>query len=151
MITVQIRHSVKHSVDKTLLIRAAQHTLDAVNSDRMAGLSIVIGDDNLLKKLNSKYRGMDTATDVLSFQSGEIDPDTRSIYLGDVIISLPRAQEQASMDDHSLMDELQLLVVHGTLHLLGYDHLERADKVKMQDVQDAVLCQLGVPLVQTME
>ena len=93
---------------------------------------------------------MDAPTDVLSFPSGEVDPDTSSLYLGDVVISLPRAQEQASAEGHPLADELQLLVVHGILHLLGYDHEESKDKKRMRDMQDKILKQLGLDLTSPM-
>ena len=146
MINLQIKPKVKLPVDKTILLHAAQLTLDLENVAQESALSVVIGDDMLLKKLNYKYRSIDTTTDVLSFPSGELDPDTNMTYLGDVVISLPRAEYQASTGSHPLVDELQLLVVHGTLHLLGYDHLEQADKKNMQAAQDKVLTQLSVKL-----
>jgi probable rRNA maturation factor len=134
-------------VDRSILLHAAQHTLDISNISGHSSLTIVIGNDALLHRLNRQYRQVDSPTDVLSFPTGEVDPDTDTPYLGDVIISLPRASEQASTYGHSLTDELQLLVVHGILHLLGYDHIQPADKQKMQSAQDSILSQLGVPLV----
>jgi probable rRNA maturation factor len=134
-------------VDRSILLHAAQHTLDISNISGHSSLTIVIGNDALLHRLNRQYRQVDSPTDVLSFPTGEVDPDTDTPYLGDVIISLPRASEQASTYGHSLTDELQLLVVHGILHLLGYDHIQPADKPKMQSAQDSILSQLGVPLV----
>ena len=133
-------------MDKSILLQAAQLTLELTNADYGSDVSIVVGNDALLQRLNSKYRNVDSTTDVLSFPSGEVDPDTQAYYLGDIVISLPRAQEQASSVGHPLVDELQLLVVHGTLHLLGYDHLEIVDKVKMQAAQDDILKQLGLKL-----
>ena len=150
MINLQIKRKVKLPVDKTILMHAAQLTLDHENVPQESALSVIIGDDMLLKKLNYKYRNIDTTTDVLSFPSGEFDPDTKMIYLGDVVISLPRAEYQASAGGHPLVDELQLLVVHGTLHLLGYDHIAQADKEKMQAAQDKALAQLAVKLVITL-
>lgn len=146
MINLQVKRTVKLPVDKSILLHAAQLTLDLENTSPGSEMSVVIGDDSLLKRLNYKFRQLNTTTDVLSFPSSEPDPDTNLIYLGDVVISLPRAQEQANSDGHPLVDELQLLVVHGTLHLIGYDHLERTDKKKMQAAQDIVLTQLGVSL-----
>jgi len=146
MIHIQVKRSIKLPVQKSILLHAAQLTLDQGDSSSRTDISVVIGDDRLLKDLNQTYRNIDGSTDVLSFPSHELDPDTQSIYLGDVIISLPRAQEQASTAGHALVDELQLLVVHGTLHLLGYDHLEYVDKEKMQALQDKILHQLGVKL-----
>jgi len=146
MVTIQVKRSVRLLVDKSILLRAAQLTMDLTNPSNKSELSIVVGNDALLKSLNLKYRNVDATTDVLSFPSGEVDPDTQAYYLGDIVISLPRAQEQASTEGHPLVDEMLLLVVHGTLHLLGYDHMEPADKVKMQSAQDNILKQLGLKL-----
>ena len=147
MITIQVRRSTKLPVDKSILIKAAQVTLDLTDQSNKSGLSIVVGNDDFLHGLNRLYRGVDTTTDVLSFQTGEIDPDTSDLYLGDVIISLTQAQQQAAAENHSLDDELQLLVVHGVLHLLGYDHMESSDKKNMQIIQDRVLKVLNLDFV----
>jgi probable rRNA maturation factor len=150
MITIQVKRNVRCPVDKSILQQAAQLTLELTNSADKSDLSIVIGNDTLLQKLNAKYRHIDAPTDVLSFPSGEVDPDTSAIYLGDIIISLPRAEYQASKEGHPLVDELQLLVVHGVLHLLGHDHGESADKKVMQVAQDNILHQLGLNLSNTL-
>ena len=146
MVTIQVKRSVRLPVEKSILQRAAQMTMDFTNTIKNSDASIVVGNDALLQRLNLKYRNVDSTTDVLSFPSGEIDPDTQAYYLGDIVISLTRAQEQSSSEGHTLVDELQLLVVHGTLHLLGYDHMETADKVKMQAAQDVILQKLGLKL-----
>jgi len=80
---------------------------------------VVISSDAQLLELNRQYLGIEAPTDVLSFQADELDPETGRRYLGDVIISYPRAQAQAEVGGHAVLDELQLLVVHGVLHLLG--------------------------------
>jgi probable rRNA maturation factor len=80
---------------------------------------------------------------VLSFPAGETDPDTGEYYLGDVVISFPRAQAQAQERGHSTAEELDLLVVHGVLHLLGYDHADVEERDRMWAVQQQVLNQLG--------
>lgn len=147
MITIQVKRNVSLPVDRSILLHAAQLTLTSSNIPGQSNLTIVIGNDKLLQKLNHQYRQVDSPTDVLSFPSGEIDPDTDAPYLGDVIISLPRASEQASAENHPLADELQLLVVHGILHLLGYDHIRPGDKQKMQTAQNKILSQLGVQMV----
>jgi probable rRNA maturation factor len=146
MVTIQVKRSVRLPLDKSILLQAAQLTLVSTKGTNNSDLSIVIGNDALLNRLNLKYRQVDAPTDVLSFPSGEVDPDTSNLYLGDIVISLPRAQEQASAEGHPLEDELQLLVVHGTLHLLGYDHTEMTDKKSMQAAQDNILNQLGLKL-----
>jgi probable rRNA maturation factor len=146
MITIQIKRNIRLPVNKSILVHAAQLALEMTETDNKSDLSIIIGNDALLHQLNLKYRQVDSATDVLSFPSGEVDPDTSDLYLGDIVISLPRAEEQASTEGHSLADELQLLVVHGTLHLLGHDHAEVKDKKMMQLAQDHILKQLGLNL-----
>ena len=83
-------------------------------------------------------------TDVLSFPSDEVDPETGSQYLGDIIISIPRAAQQAQVGGHSLEAEVQLLVVHGTLHLLGHDHAEAEEKARMWAAQAEVMGRLGL-------
>ncbi|OGN90102.1 MAG: rRNA maturation RNase YbeY [Chloroflexi bacterium RBG_13_48_10] len=147
MINLHMKRSVKLPVDKSIILHAAQLTLAEEKVATGSDISIVIGDDAFLKKLNRRYRNLNETTDVLSFPSHELDPDTKTLYLGDVVISLPKAEEQAMVGGHPLVDELSLLVVHGTLHLLGYDHLKKAEKKKMQASQDKVLNQLGIKLV----
>jgi probable rRNA maturation factor len=110
------------------------------------GLSIVISDDAQLQELNRQFLSLDAPTDVLSFPADEVDPESGERYLGDVIISLPQAAAQAKAGGHSVQDELRLLVVHGVLHLLGYDHAEADEKDRMWTIQAQVLQQLGLSL-----
>ena len=147
MVNLQVKHNVMLPMDRSILSRAAELTLEFTQKNKQSGLTIVIGNDALIQKLNQQYRQVDAPTDVLSFPSGEVDSDTGDLYLGDVIISLPRAQEQAFTQGHPLADELQLLVVHGTLHLLGYDHAKVVDKKEMQDTQDKIMSQLGINII----
>jgi probable rRNA maturation factor len=144
MVSIQVKRNIKLPVEKSILIQAAQKVLEFAKIADKSDLVIVIGNDTLLHRLNLKYRQVDTPTDVLSFPSGEVDPDTSDIYLGDVVISLPRAQSQATSEGHPIVEELQLLVVHGTLHLLGYDHAQAKEKKLMQVAQDKILGQLGL-------
>ena len=150
MVTLQVKRPVRLPVDKSILVNAAQVTLELKSAKSTSDVGLVVGNDTLLQTLNLKYRGVNSATDVLSFPAGEKDPDTSDLYLGDVVISLPRAQAQAASEGHPLVDELQLLVVHGVLHLLGYDHLKVSDKKQMQAAQDKILSTLGVDLVVTL-
>ena len=105
-------------------------------------LTIVISTDAHLKELNSQYLGVDAPTDVLSFPVGEVDPESESLYLGDILISYPQSLAQAEAAGHPVQAELQLLVVHGTLHLLGYDHAEEDEKALMWKAQDEILAKL---------
>jgi len=129
------------------LEQAATLALERLNLPGPAGLSIVISDDAQLKALNQEFLGIDAPTDVLSFPAEGIDPDTGRPYLGDILISLPRAQAQAEAAGHSLEAELCLLVVHGILHLSGYDHAKQDEKAVMWALQAQILEKLGVPPV----
>ena len=121
-----------------------KHVLEDHFEDQNTQVSIALEDDVAVHELNLQYREVDSTTDVLSFEGGYQDPETGLFHLGDIIISLPRAQAQAA--GHALSDELTLLVVHGVLHLLGHDHGDGPEKERMQAAQDAVLQQLGCPL-----
>jgi len=127
---------------QALLERAAQETLEFAQSGKQGDLSIVLTGDEALQRLNHEFMGIDAPTDVLSFPADFIDPDTSQPYLGDVIISIPRAKAQAFENGQSVQDEVLLLVVHGVLHLLGYDHALPEEKEQMWAAQAAVLSRL---------
>jgi len=128
-----------------LLEQAARLVLDSQAVPPEADLTIVLTDDSQLQQLNRDYLGVDAPTDVLSFPASESEPETGAPYLGDILISIPRAADQARAAGHRLEDEVQLLVVHGTLHLLGHDHAEAGEKARMWAAQAEVLARLGLP------
>jgi probable rRNA maturation factor len=149
MIYIEVKQDFS---DVALLEHAARLTLDtsvpltdgfdfALAS---ADMTIVLTDDTQLHELNREYLGVDAPTDVLSFPAAEEDPETGMPYLGDILISIPRAKQQAEAAGHSVEDEVQLLVVHGTLHLLGHDHAEAAEKARMWKAQAEVMSALGL-------
>ncbi len=113
---------------------------EAVDGD----LTIVLADDAQLRELNRAYLGVDEPTDVLSFPASETDPQTGAPYLGDILLSVPRAGAQARAAGHPLETEVQLLVVHGVLHLLGYDHAGPAEKSRMWKAQQEILEGIGL-------
>ena len=129
-----------------LLETAVSNTLTQQNISPPASLSLVLTDDAQLQQLNQAYRQIDAPTDVLSFAAGEplVELPDAIPYLGDILISVPFASRQAAAEGHSLPDELQLLAVHGVLHLLGHDHMQPAEKEIMWAAQTAVLAQLNV-------
>jgi probable rRNA maturation factor len=147
MINLQVSESLQDS-PLELLTRsdffenAAQQALIYLGKGESAELTVVLTDDAQVQELNRQFRDVDAPTDVLSFPAGEVDPDTGNLYLGDLIISIPRAQAQASAEDHPLEDELRLLVVHGVLHLLGHDHADEQEKAAMWAVQTEILARL---------
>jgi probable rRNA maturation factor len=136
-------------VDIKLIERAALAVLAHQSSD--GDLTVVLTDDAQLHQLNRDYLGVDAPTDVLSFPSSEIDPESGTSYLGDVLISMARAQAQAQSAGHLLEAEVQLLVVHGVLHLLGHDHAVSEDKARMWAAQAQVLEKLGLAGLEILE
>lgn len=148
MIYIQVNEDIEQFWDSLdvpfdALEEAAKEALFQTHATGDAELTIVISSDELLQDMNQKYLGVDAPTDVLSFNADFTDPDNEANYLGDIIISIHRAVAQAEASAHPLKDELQLLIVHGVLHLMGYDHLEDYEKQPMQEKQDAILKQLG--------
>ena len=126
-----------------LLERAARTVLD-LSGAQEADLTIVLVDDARIQALNRDFLAHDAQTDVLSFPADEPDPETGRRYLGDVVISTQRAAEQARERGHAIEAEMQLLVVHGILHLLGHDHAEVGEKERMWAAQAQALERLGV-------
>lgn len=129
---------------------AAEATLQDQKIDS-GTLTIVLTDEPGICKYNLRYAGIDQPTDVLSFPGGEIDPDTGTEYLGDVILCPPIALTGASMGRHALLDEVSLLTVHGVLHLLGYHHDNEEGRERMWEAQDRILQRLGSPIGGTTE
>ena len=126
-----------------LIERAARAILDFCGAPD-ADLTLVLTDDSKLRRLNRDYLDHDYPTDVLAFPAGEADPETGHRYLGDVIISLPRAAVQAAERGHVVEAEVQLLTIHGILHLLGHDHAEKGEKERMWTAQTEALKTLGI-------
>jgi probable rRNA maturation factor len=144
MIFIKIIPEFKQDIRPALLEHAAQATLQN-QADPDVDLTLVFTNDRQIQALNRDYIGKDTPTDVLSFLASETDPETGRQYLGDVIISVPRAKEQSAAAGHSLDEELALLVVHGVLHLLGHDHASTEEKECMWAYQTDIMTQLGFP------
>ena len=128
-------------------------------SDRKVGsqleVSLTITTDEGIRELNQRFRGVDAATDVLSFPLLEYTrpeeprkrfplPPGEPLSLGDIVVSYPRAVEQAEAYGHSVERELAFLVVHGAMHLLGYDHEDPADELQMRREEERVLARLGL-------
>ena len=131
----------------SLLVAAARTTL-AQQGSQAGELTVLLTDDARMAVLNQTHRKTTGPTDVLSFPTGDSPsiPDLPH-YFGDIAISLARARAQAAAGGHSIQEELQLLVVHGTLHLLGHDHAETRQKSRMWAAQGEILEALGVSMV----
>jgi probable rRNA maturation factor len=146
-----IHIETKFDFPKEILKLAARATLTHQKRSLEADLSIVLTNDARLHRLNREYLGIDAPTDVLSFPASEPDPETGTPYLGDILISIPRARRQAASAGHALESEVQLLVVHGVLHLLGHDHAETRQKKKMWKAQVEILESLGLSGIEIKE
>ncbi len=146
-IDIHVEIEFQGVVDKRWVRRIAQDVLKAEKVASPYEVSLVFTDSETVRQLNRDYRGIDEPTDVLAFymlsQKGDdssftLPPDgiTR---LGEVIISCPQAIEQAKEHGHSVAKELALLIIHGVLHLLGYDHEEPEEEKKMKDREGELL------------
>ena len=134
----------KYDFPESLIERAVNAALAHQKKSLDVNLSVVLTDNRRLQKLNRDYLGVDAPTDVLSFPASEIDPETGARYIGDILISVPYAAKGAKQAGNSLAAELQLLVVHGVLHLLGHDHAKPKEKSKMWKAQAQILESLGL-------
>lgn len=135
-----------------LLIRRSCHAvLEMEGLDKPFEVSVSFIDSDEIKKLNLEYRQADAVTDVLSFPNSDdgnydMNKDTGCYILGDIVICVERAMEQAETFGHSLRREMSYLTVHSMLHLLGYDHEEGGiNQVRMREKEEAALTKLGLP------
>jgi probable rRNA maturation factor len=135
---------------RLLVRRCCNATLVAENFEGSAEVNVTFVDDADIHELNLKYRKIDSSTDVLSFPMGEsgkfdIDPDTGAFVLGDVVISLEHAVDQANRYGHSLQREVGFLTVHSMLHILGYDHVNGGvEAMHMQEREEKIMSALGL-------
>lgn len=144
----QARNEITPAVVR-LLERLVQTTTEEENS-AATEVSITFVDDEYMQELNYEYRGIDAPTDVLSFpqlETGQPElplSESAAVPLGDIVISVERAAAQATEYGHSLEREIGFLVVHGLLHLLGYDHGAATAAELMNVKTEAVLAQNGL-------
>lgn len=108
--------------------------------------NIIIVDESAIHEINKTYRGKDSVTDVISFALEDDKTFIKTDYriLGDIYICLKKAKSQAEEYGHSLLRELSFLTIHGLLHLLGYDHMEKEDEKVMFDLQEMILDEYGI-------
>lgn len=114
-----------------------------------AEISVTLVDNERIRGINAEFREIDRETDVLSFPLGgedgfEVDPDNDAILLGDIVISLEKAQSQAEEYGHSFRREIAFLITHSLFHLLGYDHMTEDEEKEMFAKQEKVLQKLGI-------
>ena len=133
-----------------IMLKIAQATFKELKVGPSFEVSVLITTNQMIKKLNSKYRKLNKATDVLSFPSysktelKKLKESKQILNLGDIVISHQLAKQQALEYGHSLKREVSFLFVHGLLHLLGYDHMNKTDEKQMFKLQDKILNSLGI-------
>lgn len=140
-IGIHIKERLQDCIDEEWAKKIAQTILSAEGVTPPYEISIVFTDSETVQRLNRDYRGVDEPTDVLAFHMlpGKttnnlpfILPPNGVTHLGEIIISYPQAEEQAKEQGHPVEQELALLIIHGILHLLGYDHEQSEEEAKMR-------------------
>lgn len=154
---------VEWEVDETLEGVVGRSFLESVLAGAMEGrwpggpvaVGLIVTGDEGIREMNREYRGIDAPTDVLSFPLQQYEspeepkdlfpqPPDEPLSLGDIVISYPRAEEQAREYGHSLDRELAFLVIHGAMHLLGYDHEDPAEAARMRQEEEQLLRRMGL-------
>ena len=150
-----------HNNAAALIKKAAAMALDAEGVDRPCLISVMLTDNEGIRETNRDFRGIDAATDVLSFpmvnyetpgdfsfleEDSEdcFDPDSGELLLGDIVISADKVAAQAEEYGHSRRREYAFLIAHSMLHLMGYDHMTPEDAAEMERLQEEILQQLGI-------
>ena len=135
--------------------RVVEETLRTDGLTRKINVGVALVDDAEIRQINRQFREVDRATDVLSFpitdydigaatHVGDVDPATGELLLGDIVVSVERAQAQAQEYGHSFEREFSYLVAHGMLHLIGYDHEREEDKRVMRRMEEMVMEAVGL-------
>ena len=146
---VLFENNTKEEVNYKLIENVISEALKYEGVSDNTEISVTIVDNEEIRKINNKFRNIDRATDVLSFplidfDNEDLPNDGSKIYLGDIIISIERAKEQANEHGHSLDREVGFLTAHSMLHLLGYDHMVPEEEKVMFAKQEEILSNLGL-------
>lgn len=135
---------------RLLIRRCCEAVLQTEGFPEPAEVSVSFISNDEIRNLNRDFRNVDSVTDVLSFPLGENgvydrNPETGSLLLGDIVISMQKAEQQAELYGHTLQREVAYLTVHSMLHLLGYDHVNGGlEQVRMREREETVLAKLGL-------
>ena len=142
--TYREKRGLGHPETAALVKKAAAAALRAEGVDEPCEIGVTLTNDKGIHGINCEQRGVDRPTDVLSFPIDEMNYDTNRRYLGDMVLSLERAEAQGEEYGGGFAHEVQYLTVHSVLHLLGYDHLDEGEeKAKMRAREKAIMKELG--------
>ena len=144
--TVDIQIKQVYPVAESRLRQAAETVLKQLRADSRSHVTLVVTDDDSVRRLNLKYRQVASETDVLSFPAGPtpVDTDSNSAYLGDILIAYPYAKRVAKRRNLNAENAICMLAIHGLLHLLGHHHDTETEKRAMWNEQAAALASIGI-------
>lgn len=162
--TIEIEYEAKERLDfpyEEIINRVILEAIDYAGCPYEAEVSVLLADDEGIRELNREHRGIDAPTDVLSFPMGDYETpcdfeqledacedyfnmETGELMLGDIVLSVDKIREQADKYGHSQERELAFLVAHSMLHLFGYDHMDDAERLVMEEKQEEILNRLGI-------
>ncbi len=152
VVITNAQNDVKIPVGIRMLLRRCCNALLTMEKfEGPAQVDITFVNEEQIRELNNQHRNIDKVTDVLSFPLGENGvydkhPETGAALLGDIVICVPKAFNQAEEYDHSVQREMAYLTAHSMLHLLGYDHeVPGIESVRMREKEEAVMTELGLP------
>ncbi|OGY56261.1 MAG: rRNA maturation RNase YbeY [Candidatus Buchananbacteria bacterium RIFCSPLOWO2_02_FULL_46_11b] len=138
-----IRFDVNQQAGKKIPLSIWQNWLKNIEKTlkikKNVEVSLALVSNKAIKDLNARYRGKNQVTDVLSFKEDKSGPASQAGYLGEIIICYPQAEKQAKAAGHSVQREIEVLLVHGFLHLLGHDHKRAEEAAKMDKLQVKIL------------
>ena len=135
---------------ENMIIETAKTALELEGAKCDVDLSVVVTDNENIREINNEQRNIDRATDVLSFPGyekdewNELKKNEELVYIGDIVISKEKVEEQAKEYGHSFEREFCYLVAHGMLHLMGYDHMVDSDKVIMRGKEEEIMKKLNL-------
>ena len=153
MVQFSDEQDLKHGVTEDWLEKLVNQCLLYENINYSCEVGVTFVEDETIRNLNREHRNIDRKTDVLSFpmlsdvhniEKTDIDPETGLVYLGDIVISVETAMQQADEFGHSLEREIAFLIVHSMMHLMGYDHIDEIDRKVMREHEEAVLDELNI-------
>ena len=146
MLTIKSRQAFRKELDKKRLQNASSTAFHFLGFETEPEVTLQVTNDHTIQEFNLQYRGIDEVTDVLSFENAFTDPESGESYLGDILISFETVKRQADLRELDLMAELEMLLVHGILHLAGMDHALQTEWQEMSALQDAILTELNNPI-----
>jgi len=137
---ILIKNFTKNKLNQKYLNKIAEKTLEVAKFKKPVEISLVITGEKRIRSLNKKYRKINKITDVLSFgNEGFVGLPNKIIYLGEIFICYPQAVKQAKQKKHSVKKEMAILLIHGMLHLLGYDHQGDYEDSEMKVLEEKIL------------